>query len=430
MPDASFGLIISVGIFFGAVDEASRYVLDHYLLIEKDRRDKEDESKEVLLREWLRNCGVKDLKALLTMVCKIVPSHNFCLAEASGDMVITYCCNDLKMILLISADVSEIHQILRRTPEFLVDAFFGIFLVLLLMMIQGFPLREVTNEDLCGNLNLIFIIMLACFSVGIYYWCRINQFISAIWERDEKGGRVWIFICLVKLKPLAKFLENTSIENLWLCTNLVNVQQPASEVIIENGTSLTATSSGATFRARFVGQGYKQICGQADVWGDGVVPEVSAHLEGALNISLDGVYHSPVGSDDESRPWYGRWTKASIPISRYINVTYSLGFIKVKLHGLVPLQRMQKHLILLSQNFRLFVLQFVKYLLYFLEMLHTRMDVIFSDDSFAAIGCLHVRLVFKVPTFSPKACATTTAQGSGKAVRRYIIVNIRNPSTK
>jgi hypothetical protein len=50
---------------------------------------------------------------------------------------------------------------------------------------------------------------------------------------------------------------------------------------------------------------FSQVCGQADVWGDGVVPEVSAHLEGALNISLDGVYHSPVGSDDMLRPWYG-----------------------------------------------------------------------------------------------------------------------------
>ncbi|KAG8076663.1 hypothetical protein GUJ93_ZPchr0006g44492 [Zizania palustris] len=62
---------------------------------------------------------------------------------------------------------------------------------------------------------------------------------------------------------------------------------------------------GPTLRARFIGQGYKQVCGRADVWGDGVVPEESAHLEGALNISFDGVYHSPVGSDDEQRPWYG-----------------------------------------------------------------------------------------------------------------------------
>ncbi|KAK3152069.1 hypothetical protein QOZ80_2BG0153880 [Eleusine coracana subsp. coracana] len=66
-----------------------------------------------------------------------------------------------------------------------------------------------------------------------------------------------------------------------------------------------ATPSRAPMRARFIGQGYKQVCGRADVWGDGVVPEISAHLEGALNISFDGVYHSPVGSDDEQRPWYG-----------------------------------------------------------------------------------------------------------------------------
>lgn len=100
-------------------------------------------------------------------------------------------------------------------------------------------------------------------------------------------------------------------------------------------TNDKSTQSGPTLRARFIGQGYKQVlptltncetfllpllsecehenntqilnqvCGRADVWGDGVVPEVSAHLEGALNISFDGVYHSPVGSDDEQRPWYG-----------------------------------------------------------------------------------------------------------------------------
>ncbi|KAJ8771347.1 hypothetical protein K2173_026524 [Erythroxylum novogranatense] len=74
-----------------------------------------------------------------------------------------------------------------------------------------------------------------------------------------------------------------------------------AEAVLVNGTR----TSNPGFRARFVGQGYKQVCGQADVWGDGVVPEISAHLEGAINISLDGVYHSPVGSDDEVRPWYG-----------------------------------------------------------------------------------------------------------------------------
>ncbi len=47
-----------------------------------------------------------------------------------------------------------------------------------------------------------------------------------------------------------------------------------------------------------------QVCGEANVWGDGVVPEMSAHLEGAINLTLDGVYHSPVGANEE-RPWYG-----------------------------------------------------------------------------------------------------------------------------
>ncbi|GAB2292970.1 hypothetical protein Dimus_027194 [Dionaea muscipula] len=81
--------------------------------------------------------------------------------------------------------------------------------------------------------------------------------------------------------------------------------QPAAGASTMGDSAVSTTSSSPTFRARFVGQGYKQVCGRADVWGDGVVPEVSAHLEGALNLSFDGVYHSPVGSNDLSRPWYG-----------------------------------------------------------------------------------------------------------------------------
>jgi hypothetical protein len=39
-----------------------------------------------------------------------------------------------------------------------------------------------------------------------------------------------------------------------------------------------------------------QICGEADVWGDGIVPIPSAHLDGAINLDLEGVYHSPLGA--------------------------------------------------------------------------------------------------------------------------------------
>ncbi|TKW38208.1 hypothetical protein SEVIR_1G098800v4 [Setaria viridis] len=84
----------------------------------------------------------------------------------------------------------------------------------------------------------------------------------------------------------------------------VDTPSEGGEAVIIS-TKDKSTPSSATWRARFVGQGYKQVCGRADVWGDGVVPEMAAHLEGALNISFDGVYHSPVGADDEQRPWYG-----------------------------------------------------------------------------------------------------------------------------
>ncbi|KAL8495854.1 hypothetical protein ACS0TY_019827 [Phlomoides rotata] len=90
-------------------------------------------------------------------------------------------------------------------------------------------------------------------------------------------------------------------------SNSDNAEVPVEIELPVGETTAISTSApaSATMRARFVGQGYKQVCGQADVWGDGVVPEMSAHLEGALNMTLDGVYHSPVGSDDETRPWYG-----------------------------------------------------------------------------------------------------------------------------
>jgi pimeloyl-ACP methyl ester carboxylesterase len=46
---------------------------------------------------------------------------------------------------------------------------------------------------------------------------------------------------------------------------------------------------------------YKLTCGVGNCWGDGITPVESAHLEGAINLTLDGVLHSPrrVGN------WYG-----------------------------------------------------------------------------------------------------------------------------
>ncbi|KAI0530590.1 hypothetical protein KFK09_000135 [Dendrobium nobile] len=98
----------------------------------------------------------------------------------------------------------------------------------------------------------------------------------------------------------ARFLSNPNSDII----DHIDNNKGASELVITERTVGSAPVA-PTMRSRFIGQGYKQVCGKADVWGDGVVPEISAHLDGALNISLDGVYHSPVGSDDTLRPWYG-----------------------------------------------------------------------------------------------------------------------------
>lgn len=44
-----------------------------------------------------------------------------------------------------------------------------------------------------------------------------------------------------------------------------------------------------------------QVCGRGDVVGDGVVPLESSHLEGAKQVTLDGVFHSINAPD----AWYG-----------------------------------------------------------------------------------------------------------------------------
>ncbi|KAK1304928.1 F-box protein SKIP31 [Acorus calamus] len=91
--------------------------------------------------------------------------------------------------------------------------------------------------------------------------------------------------------------------------------QDMSNAVVIN--SINESVPAPTLRARFIGQSYKQVCGRADVWGDGVVPEISAHLEGALNISLEGVYHSPTGSDDVLRPcWFS--IKHTVELSCFV----------------------------------------------------------------------------------------------------------------
>ena len=46
---------------------------------------------------------------------------------------------------------------------------------------------------------------------------------------------------------------------------------------------------------------YELTGGAGNCWGDGITPIQSAHLDGAINLVVDGAYHSPRGD----RFWYG-----------------------------------------------------------------------------------------------------------------------------
>jgi pimeloyl-ACP methyl ester carboxylesterase len=57
-----------------------------------------------------------------------------------------------------------------------------------------------------------------------------------------------------------------------------------------------------TARERTAYRGYRALCGEGALWGDGMVPVESALLEGSRPLVLDGVHHYCLG---ESRRWYG-----------------------------------------------------------------------------------------------------------------------------
>ncbi len=46
---------------------------------------------------------------------------------------------------------------------------------------------------------------------------------------------------------------------------------------------------------------YQLTCGQGDTWGDGITPIAAAHLQGAKNLVIEGVKHSPKSPGI----WYG-----------------------------------------------------------------------------------------------------------------------------
>jgi triacylglycerol esterase/lipase EstA (alpha/beta hydrolase family) len=62
-----------------------------------------------------------------------------------------------------------------------------------------------------------------------------------------------------------------------------------------------ATYGQRTWKDWFTYSSYELTCGQGACWGDGITPIVSAHLEGAENLTLEHVFHSP----RPNAAWYG-----------------------------------------------------------------------------------------------------------------------------
>ncbi|MEM1308474.1 MAG: lipase, partial [Cyanobacteria bacterium P01_H01_bin.153] len=58
---------------------------------------------------------------------------------------------------------------------------------------------------------------------------------------------------------------------------------------------------GQRWRTWFTYNSYQLTAGQGDCWGDGITPVAAAHLEGAKNLILENVFHSP----KPGVTWYG-----------------------------------------------------------------------------------------------------------------------------
>lgn len=55
------------------------------------------------------------------------------------------------------------------------------------------------------------------------------------------------------------------------------------------------------WRTNLAYNSYELTCGTGETWGDGITPIAAAHLDGAINLTIEDVVHSP-GTE---RPWYG-----------------------------------------------------------------------------------------------------------------------------
>lgn len=114
-----------------------------------------------------------------------------------------------------------------------------------------------------------------------------------LWDRRD---RVRMLLCL---GTPHRSQERWTRRNL----NFVNDYYPGA---FYPQTRYVCIAGKAVFGQRRRGQwlaysSYQLTCGEGNCWGDGITPIAAAHLEGAQNLILDGVWHSPRSPER----WYG-----------------------------------------------------------------------------------------------------------------------------
>ncbi|MBF2051731.1 MAG: esterase/lipase family protein [Leptolyngbya sp. IPPAS B-1204] len=122
-------------------------------------------------------------------------------------------------------------------------------------------------------------------------------------------------VCLWKAHPVVKTLVTLGTPHIsqerWTKRNLdfVKTHYPGAfhstvRYVCVAGKSAYGKRS---FGNWFTYSSYELTCGQGECWGDGVTPIAAAQLEGAENLILEDVWHSP----RPGRLWYGSATVVS-----------------------------------------------------------------------------------------------------------------------
>jgi pimeloyl-ACP methyl ester carboxylesterase len=131
-------------------------------------------------------------------------------------------------------------------------------------------------------------------------------------HRGDSGTGVWngksVVHTLVTLGTPHTSQERWTRRNLdFVNGNYPGAFHPEVRYLCVAGKSVLGGSFGVARSANrklgtwFAYSSYELTCGRGNVWGDGITPVESAHLEGAENLTLENVIHSP----RPGREWYG-----------------------------------------------------------------------------------------------------------------------------